>query len=114
MSNKSTNKKISNNDISTLFKTTDEKTRLYIRSILEGGHNFAIKDDNLLKKRIEMLNSKFYQESEKYLGNKLEMERNHENLYLLLFKQIGLYIEEIDRLNALVNKRCEDGKEVKL
>ena len=115
MSVKIKDKRILNYEISNTFKSIDEKTRIHLKSILESGHNLAvIKDDNLLKKRIETLNSRFYQESDKYLGNKLEMERNHENLYLLLFKQIGLYIDEIDRLNNLFNKRSVDEKEVKI
>lgn len=67
-----------------------------------------------MKTRIEKINSKLYQEKDKYLANKQKLEISNENLFCLLFEQIGLYIQEIDRLNSIVIKKCEIDLEVNI
>lgn len=51
----------------------------------------------LFRKKIDKLNLKFFVETENYLTNK--NETNSDNLFLILFKQIALYSEEVNRLN---------------
>lgn len=61
------------------------------------------REDNIFKKRIEKLNLKFYLETEKYLHHKKDLstegEKCQESLFYILFQQISLYIEEVERLN---------------
>ena len=56
---------------------------------------------NIFIKRIEKLNLKFFWTSESIL-NKEEIKYPYNKLFLILFKQISLYIEEIARLNKLL------------
>lgn len=62
------------------------------------------KTDILFKKRIDKLNVKFYLETEKCMDARTheEIEKSHDKLFLILFKQISLYIEEIERLNKYI------------
>jgi len=114
MSAKHKENKSVNLDMPLILRSIDERTKFGLNSIFEGGNSLGtIKEESLLKKRIEKLNDKFYQETEKYMVNKLELEHSSEKLFSLLFKQIGLYIEEIDRLNTVVNRKSENEKEVK-
>jgi len=59
------------------------------------------------KKKIDELNLKFYLETEKYLNNNKinDYTRNQKlqaNLFIILFKQINIFIEEIERLNKII------------
>ena len=59
------------------------------------------------KKKIDELNLKFYLETEKYLNNNKinDYARNQKlqaNLFIILFKQINIFIEEIERLNKVI------------
>ena len=48
------------------------------------------------------MNLKFYLETEKYLCNKTKIEKTQSSLFIILFKQIKIYIEEIERLNLII------------
>ena len=59
------------------------------------------------KNKIDGLNLQFYLETEKYLNcnNKNDFIRSQKlqaNLFIILFKQINIFIEEIERLNKLI------------
>ena len=59
------------------------------------------------KNKIDDLNLKFYLETEKYLNNSKsnDFERNQKlqaNLFIILFQQINVFIEEIERLNKII------------
>ena len=59
------------------------------------------------KKKIDELNLKFYLETEKYLNNSKinDYARNQKlqaNLFIILFKQINIFIGEIERLNKII------------
>jgi hypothetical protein len=103
-----------NSETPTLLRILDEKIKLPLNYIFEGSSNLGtIKEENLLKKRIDKLNTKFCQESEKLVNFKIELERSNEKLFSILFKQIGLYVEEIDKINATtVGKKSDFDKEV--
>ena len=55
-------------------------------------------ESSLFLKRIEKLNLKFFWTSESIL-NQQDIKYPFNKLFLILFKQISLYIEEIARLN---------------
>ena len=113
MSVKQRENNILNSDSLNMMRRLDEKSKLPVKELFEGISILGtINQENLLKKRIEILNSNFYQETDKYIVNKLDMESSRENLFCLLFKQIGLYIEEIDRLNSILNKKFDGDTEV--
>ncbi|MCQ2816730.1 MAG: hypothetical protein MJ252_05630 [archaeon] len=70
--------------------------------------NFTSQSINLnncaFKQNIDKLNIKFYEESEKIIECKSaeEVEKIHNKLFLILFKQISIYIKEIERLNKKI------------
>ena len=57
---------------------------------------------SIFKKKIDELNLKFYLETEKYLSNQNKQEKTQSSLFIILFKQIKVYIEEIERLNLII------------
>jgi hypothetical protein len=63
---------------------------------------FYSAEDSLFKRRLDKLNLKFYIETEKYLNNKEDIQNCQKELFIILFKQINLYIEEIERLNKVI------------
>lgn len=68
------------------------------------------REDSFFKKNIEKLNQKFYAETNKYLTIKTELDKSHDSLFCILFKQISHYIEEIDKLNTRLKERDENVK----
>ena len=59
------------------------------------------------KNQIDNLNLQFYLETEKYLNyNKsndiIQSQKLQANLFMILFKQINIFIEEIERLNKII------------
>jgi len=65
------------------------------------------REDSTFKKNIDKLNQKFYAETNKYLTVKAELEKSHDNLFCILFKQISHYIEERDKLNSKLKEKDE-------
>lgn len=62
--------------------------------------NLFYQDDSTnFKRNIDNLNLKFYFETEKLLSTNNNYSNN---LFLILFKQITLYIKEIERLNVII------------
>jgi hypothetical protein len=76
-------------------------------------HNLYNKDDSEFKKKIDKLNFKFYLETDRFLNFKTEIDKSQDNLFLLLFKQVSLYIEEIEKLNVKLKHKEEVQKETK-
>lgn len=76
-------------------------------------HIFYPKEDSLFKKRIDKLNLKFYLETEKFLSNQHNEGKCQDSLFIILFQQISLYIEEIERLNLLLQEKKGDPKFIK-
>ena len=58
-------------------------------------------ESNIFMKKIQRLNLKFYYTSELLLKEK-NIKYPYDELFLILFKEISLYIEEIERLNKLL------------
>ncbi len=76
-------------------------------------HIFYPKEDSLFKKKIDKLNLKFYLETEKFLSNQHNEGKCQDSLFIILFQQISLYIEEIERLNLLLQEKKGDPKFIK-
>ena len=93
----------------------EEKQKAYLSNLIENitinnfGNNYY-KEDSLFKKRLEKLNFKFYTETEKFLNNKQDMESSQDQLFVILFKQISLYMEENERLNKLLKEKEDSDK----
>ena len=66
-------------------------------------------ESSLFLKRIEKLNLKFYWTSESIL-NQQDIKYPYNKLFLILFKQISLYIEEIARLNKQLKQKIKNEK----
>ena len=63
--------------------------------------------NSAFKQKIDSLNLKFYLETEKYLNNTKKNDHNRNqklqaNLFIILFQQINIFIEEIERLNKII------------
>ena len=56
------------------------------------------------------MNLKFYLETEKFLSNPNKQEKTQSSLFIILFKQINLYIEEIERLNLIILEKKYEPK----
>ena len=70
-------------------------------------------ESNIFIKRIEKLNLKFFWNSETLLNEK-EIKYPYNKLFLILFKQISLYIEEIARLNKQLKLKNKNEKFMKI
>ncbi len=82
-------------------------------NLLESINKITLNGTNVkeeMKKKIEKLNIKFYQETDKFLNLKTEIDKSQDNLFLLLFKQISLYIEEVNRLNNKIKEKEDNDK----
>ena len=66
-------------------------------------------ESSLFLKHIEKLNLKFYWTSESIL-NQQDIKYPYNKLFLILFKQISLYIEEIARLNKQLKQKIKNEK----
>ena len=71
--------------------------------------NFFYQDNNTsnFKHNIDQLNLKFYLETEKILSSEGNYNNNNK-LFLILFKQINLYIKEIERLNSILINHAKE------
>lgn len=76
-------------------------------------HVFYPKGNSIFKEKIDKLNLKFYLETEKYLSDPKSEKKCQETLFLILFQEINLYIEEIERLNILLHERSGTQKYTK-
>ena len=83
----------------------EDKLKLNLMDNLNTISSVNSKDDYTLKKKIDKLNFKFFLETDKFLNFKSELEKAQDNLFVLLFKQISVYIEEIERLNNKLKDR---------
>lgn len=97
--------------------STHSSLATLIESVNDNNLSFHYSNSNsLFKQKIDKLNLQFYIETERILNKKktLNSDKNSDNdsqckdnLFLLLFKQINLYVAEIDRLNCLL-KECNE------
>ena len=69
--------------------------------------NLYYDKNSTFKQKIDDLNLKFYLETEKYLNSTKMNDHNRNqklqaNLFIILFQQINIFIEEIERLNKII------------
>ena len=100
--NKSTNDDI-NNDINlNIMNLINEMP-------FENLNDYYDIETSLFLKRIEKLNLKFYWTSECVL-NQQDIKYPYNKLFLILFKEISLYMEEIARLNKQLRQKTKSEK----
>ena len=114
-----TNKSINTQSANTNSKTeiqnqNDNNSNLSIYNFIneipfENLNDYYDIESNLFIKRIEKLNLKFYWTSECVL-NQQDIKYPYNKLFLILFKQISLYIEEIARLNKQLKQKLKNEK----
>ena len=97
-----------NNNISNNNLKIENTICSLIDLISDNDLNFFYQDDNIsnFKHNIDQLNLKFYLETEKILSS--EGNYNNNKLFLILFKQINLYIKEIERLNSILINQAKE------
>ena len=90
----------------------DDLSKLIKEIPLNNLNDYYDIETNLFKKRIEKLNLKFYWIYESVLGddNDFNLIYPYNKLFLILFKEISLYIEEILRLNKQLNLKNKNEK----
>ena len=66
-------------------------------------------ETSIFKKRIDKLNLKFYWESE-VLASQKDIPKPYNKLFLILFKQINLFTEEVERLNNIIKDKNKNEK----
>ena len=66
-------------------------------------------ETSAFKKRCDKLNLKFYWETES-IANQKEIPYPYNKLFIILFKEISLYIEEIERLNKQLRQKNKNEK----
>ena len=94
-------------------ETANELLSRILDTINSNSLSIFYQDSNSdFKKKIDSLNLKFYLETEKYLSNKNPSTKCQTTLFIILFKQINIYIEEIERLNLIIIKRKYDPKKI--
>ena len=64
-------------------------------------------ESNIFLKKIQKLNLKFYYTSDVLLSEKI-IKFPYDELFLILFKEISLYIEEIERLNKQILSKSKN------
>ena len=111
-------KKNMNNNIDNI-QTTEAICNI-IDLINDNNLNIFYKEDSSnFKRNIDQLNLKFYLETEKIISSnqgktkEVNYSFNSNKLFLILFKQINLYIKEIERLNSLMLNSVKDTDNLK-
>ena len=90
-------------------KNSNEVLSELLDNLDKNSLNIFYKDSSCpFKRKIDELNLKFYLETEKYLCNKTKIEKTQSSLFIILFKQIKIYIEEIERLNLIILEKKYD------
>lgn len=101
-------------DASTFLKTEEKPKFSLIDNINSAKLGlYYHKDDSIFKKKIDKLSLRFYLETEKVLTIKTDLEKCQDNLFLILFRQVSLYVEEIERLNLKLREKEENEKHTK-
>ena len=106
------NKSKEDNNNEDIHNNQDEINKLIKDMPLNNLNDYYDLETNLFKKRIEKLNLKFYWIYESILGEETinNLLYPYNKLFLILFKEISLYIEEILRLNKQLNLKSKNEK----
>ena len=108
-STKDNNYKLSlNNSSDSINENPNEVVSQILDTMTKNSLNVFYDSNSDFKNKIDSLNLKFYLETEKYLTNQQKKINCQTSLFIILFKQINIYIEEIKRLNLiLITKKYE-------
>lgn len=101
---------LSANDASHFLKSDEKKFSIFDNININNLGMFYHKDESLFKKKIDKLNLRFYLETDKFLNLKQDLEKSQDHLFLYLFKQVSLYIEEIEKLNIKLKEKEDNEK----
>ena len=106
-----------NNNMNDPYEESDQSPFELLSKILDTINNNSLNvfypdSNNEFKKKIDSLNLEFYLETEKFLSNKNPSEKCQTSLFIILFKQINIYIEEIGRLNLMLIQKKYDPKKI--
>ena len=109
--------KKNNNNMNDPYEESDQSPFELLSKILDTINNNSLNvfypdSNNEFKKKIDSLNLEFYLETEKFLSNKNHSEKCQTSLFIILFKQINIYIEEIGRLNLMLIQKRYDPKKI--
>ena len=104
------NNNLYNQALNDSFDNIDENPNQVVSKILDNINRNSLStfydSESEFKNKIDSLNLKFYLETEKYLCNQNKKIKTQTSLFIILFKQIIIYIEEIERLNLIIlNKK---------
>ena len=104
------NNNLYNQALNDSFDKIDENPNQVVSKILDNINRNSLStfydSESEFKNKIDSLNLKFYLETEKYLCNQNKKIKTQTSLFIILFKQIIIYIEEIERLNLIIlNKK---------
>ena len=99
------------------YETSDQSPNELLSKILDTINTNSLNvfypdSNNEFKKKIDSLNLEFYLETEKFLSNQNHSEKCQTSLFIILFKQINIYIEEIGRLNLMLRQKRYDPKKI--
>jgi len=83
-------------------ENSNEVVAKILDTINKNSLNIFYDSESEFKSKIDSLNLKFYLETEKYLSNQNKKAKTQTSLFIILFKQINIYIEEIQRLNMII------------
>ena len=104
--NNNNNKTNLSNSIDSIEENSNEVVAKILDTINKNSLSIFYDSESEFKNKIDSLNLKFYLETEKYLCNQNKKVKTQTSLFIILFKQINIYIEEIQRLNLiLLNKK---------
>jgi len=96
------NKTTLSNSIDSFDENSNEVVGKILDTISKNSLSIFYDSESEFKNKIDSLNLKFYLETEKYLCNQNKKVRTQTSLFIILFKQINIYIEEIQRLNMII------------
>ena len=98
-----------NNDLENNNNSEDSFVELLNSIPLNNLNDYYDIETSAFKKRCDKLNLKFYWETES-LANQKEIPYPYNKLFIILFKEISLYIEEIERLNKQLRQKNKNEK----
>ena len=102
LSNYNNKTTLTNSIDNSIEDNSNEVVERILDTISKNSLSIFYDSESEFKNKIDSLNLKFYLETEKYLSNQNKKSKTQTSLFIILFKQINIYIEEIQRLNMII------------
>ena len=102
LSNYNNKTTLTNSIDNSIEENSNEVVERILDTISKNSLSIFYDSESEFKNKIDSLNLKFYLETEKYLSNQNKKSKTQTSLFIILFKQINIYIEEIQRLNMII------------